>query len=130
MLWVSGQWKINVTKYELIIYHWLANLMQSNFYKRSAIWKFVVSKLFWNTHVKHATLIFMHIFSTYMNVKIVCLKVSGLFLYIKRVWNRYCIELCCISMFILLRGIIFTSAEKPNLQYTWIYSPAWHFCKL
>ena len=63
----------------------------------------------------------MHIFSKYMNVNFVCLKVCELFLCIKRVRNRYYIELSCISMFILMRVIIFIWAEKSNLQYTWVY---------
>ena len=49
LLWVSGQWKVNVTKYEVIIHEWLEHLMQNNFYKGNATWKFIISKLFWNT---------------------------------------------------------------------------------
>ena len=113
LLWVSGQWKISVTKYGLTINHWLGNLMQNNFYKRSECWKSVFSKLFWNARAEHATSILMHIISKYMNVNIVCLKVCELFLYIKRVRH---------SMFIQLRVMVLISAEKPNLHYTWVYN--------
>ena len=37
-LWVSGQSKTSVTKYELIRYHWLGHFMQNKFYKRSVHW--------------------------------------------------------------------------------------------
>ena len=84
------------------------------FLQRSAIWKFAIFELFWNTHVEHATLIFMHFFSKYKNVNIVCLEVCELFLYIKKVWHRYSIESCCISIFIL-RGLPNSNLLKSQI---------------
>ena len=50
LLWISGQSKINVTKYGLTIYHWLGNLMQNDFYKRSTCWKSICSRLSKENH--------------------------------------------------------------------------------
>ena len=50
LLWISGQSKINGTKYGLTIYHWLGNLMQNDFYKRSACWKSICSRLSKENH--------------------------------------------------------------------------------
>ena len=84
--------------------------MQNNFYKRSACWKLVLSKLFWkNTCWTCYILTFMHIFAKYVNVNVVCLKVCEMFLYFERVWNRYCIELCCISVLIGFRAMVIIS---------------------
>lgn len=100
-------------------------LLQKKCVLKVSNFKVILKHICWKSYIN----IFVYIFEVH-ECKCCLFESLWAILYIEKLWNRYCIELCCITMLIRLRAIVIISAEKPNLQYIWVYSPYWHFCKL
>ena len=131
LIFAMGLWSVKNQCYQILTYYIslvrkfnVEEFLQKKYNLKVCIFQVILKHACWTCYSN----IYPYLYEPQVNI--VCLKVFELLLYIKRVWNRYRVELCCISIFILLRVMVFISAEKPNLEYTWVYSLDWHLCKL